>query len=86
MPAETSAPDLSKLSFEDALAELEKIVRLLEGGQIKLEEAVDAYERGARLKAHCEGRLREAQLKIDRISLNPDGSASLTAVDPNGTL
>ena len=75
---EQSAPsELSKLSFEDAMAELEKIVRLLEDGKIKLEEAVHAYERGAALKAHCEGRLREAHLKIDRITLQPDGSARI---------
>ena len=68
--------DIAKLSFEDALAELEKIVRQLEDGKIKLEEAVTAYERGAALRAHCEAKLREAQLKIDRITLQPDGSVS----------
>ena len=71
-------PDLSKLSFEDALAELETTVRELESGKVRLEEAVAAYERGSALKAHCEARLRDAQLKIDRITLNQDGSASLS--------
>jgi len=66
--------DITALSFEDALAELEKIVRQLEDGKIKLEEAVTAYERGAALRAHCETKLREAQLKIDRITLQPDGT------------
>lgn len=68
--------DIKKLSFEDALSELEKIVKQLEDGKIKLEDAVAAYERGAALKAHCESRLRDAQLKIDKITLNADGSAT----------
>ncbi|MGE3770711.1 MAG: exodeoxyribonuclease VII small subunit [Bdellovibrionales bacterium] len=68
--------DIKKLSFEDALGELEKIVKQLEDGKIKLEDAVTAYERGAALKAHCETKLREAQMKIDKIALNADGSVS----------
>lgn len=71
--------DITTLSFEEALAELEKIVRQLEDGKIKLEEAVSAYERGAALKAHCETRLREAQLKIDKITLAPDGTPTVAA-------
>ena len=69
--------DIKALSFEASLAELERIVRQLEDGKIPLEEAVAAYERGSALKAHCEARLREAQLKIDRIALQPDGSVRL---------
>ena len=49
------ANDVSALSFEQAMKELEDIVRRLESGQVKLDEAVSAYERGAALKAHCEG-------------------------------
>src|SRR6266568_3740173 len=56
-----SLPDVSTLSFEEALAELERIVRALEGGQQKLEEAIGAYERGALLRQHCEARLAEAE-------------------------
>jgi exodeoxyribonuclease VII small subunit len=73
--------DIKNLSFEDALAELEKIVRQLEDGKIKLEDAVTAYERGAALKAHCETKLREAQMKIDKITLNSDGSVSTSPAE-----
>ncbi|MFL2688352.1 MAG: exodeoxyribonuclease VII small subunit [Alphaproteobacteria bacterium] len=66
--------DITKLSFEDALGELETIVRDLESGSRKLDEAIDAYERGATLKKHCEGKLSEAQTRIDKISLSPDGT------------
>lgn len=66
--------DITKLSFEDALGELETIVRDLESGSRKLDEAIDAYERGATLKKYCEGKLSEAQTRIDKISLSPDGT------------
>jgi exodeoxyribonuclease VII small subunit len=61
------ADDLSLLSFEDALAELERIVRGLEGGQQKLEEAIGAYERGARLRRHCEAKLAEVENRVQAI-------------------
>lgn len=66
--------DVSALSFEDALAELEKIVRNLEEGKTKLDESVAAYERGATLKRHCEAKLRDAQLVIEKITLADDGA------------
>ena len=69
-------PEIAALSFEDALAQLEKIVRDLESGQGRLDEAIQAYERGALLKAHCEATLREAQARIERISRAADGSLS----------
>ena len=73
--AETSVPpDIAKLSFEEALAELEQIVRRLEGGAGKLDEAIQSYERGAFLKRHCEAKLREAQARVDKIVVGPDGS------------
>ncbi len=61
------------MSFEDALAELEQIVRRLEGGQVKLDEAILSYERGAQLKRHCESKLNEAQQRVERIVIGPDG-------------
>lgn len=67
--------EVAKLSFEDALAKLEKIVRQLEEGKGGLDEAIKAYERGAALKRHCEAKLREAQLRVDKIVLGPLGSA-----------
>ncbi|MGE0422922.1 MAG: exodeoxyribonuclease VII small subunit [Reyranellaceae bacterium] len=68
--------DIAALSFEDALRELEGIVQQLERGQIKLDEAIAAYERGAALKKHCEAKLAEAKAKVDRIVVAADGSVS----------
>ena len=65
--------DIAKMSFEDALEELKQIVTRLESGEGKLDDAVEAYARGARLKQHCEAKLREAQEKIEKISLGPGG-------------
>ena len=74
MSAPTPALDIAAMSFEDALAELEQIVRRLEAGQVKLDEAIQSYERGAQLKRHCEQKLNEAQQRVDRIVLGPDGA------------
>lgn len=71
-----SKSDVQKMSFEEALDELETIVRELESGKTKLDTAIEAYERGAALKAHCDAKLREAQAKIDRISREADGTLS----------
>jgi exodeoxyribonuclease VII small subunit len=68
------AADIAAMSFEDALAELERIVRQLEEGRAKLDEAIGCYERGTALKRHCEAKLREAQAKVDRITVAADGS------------
>jgi exodeoxyribonuclease VII small subunit len=65
------------MSFEDALAELEGIVRRLEGGQVKLDEAIQSYERGAQLKRHCEQKLNEAQQRVDRIVIGTDGTVTV---------
>jgi len=80
--AEDKIPaDIRKLSFEDALAEMEDIVQRLESGEVKLDEAIDAYTRGAHLKTHCQAKLKEAQARIDKIVLGPDGSP---ATEPAG--
>jgi exodeoxyribonuclease VII small subunit len=73
-PVET--PDITAMTFEDALAELEQIVRRLEAGQVKLDEAIECYERGAQLKQHCEKKLNEAQQRVERIVIGPDGAPS----------
>ncbi len=65
------------LSFETALAELEMIVRDLETGKTSLEDSINAYERGVALRTHCEKKLREAQAKIEKITVNADGSVSV---------
>lgn len=73
--------DLSKLSFEDALVQLENIVRELEGGKIKLDDAVEAYEKATALKKFCEEKLKAAQLKIEKINVSPDGAISTEPLD-----
>lgn len=65
--------DVNNLSYEDALAELESIVRELETGKIKLDDAVAAYERAMLLKNFCEEKLKKAELKIEKININPNG-------------
>ena len=65
--------DIENLSFEAALAELEQIVRSLEQGQAPLDESIELYQRGDRLKRHCEARLKAAQARIEQIALGPDG-------------
>ena len=69
--------DISKLSFEAALAELERIVAELESGRAELERSIQVYERGAALKAHCEAKLKEAQLRVEKILVGPAGATAL---------
>ena len=73
-------PDFTDVSFEDALAELERIVRGLESGQQKLEDAIGAYERGALLRRHCEAKLAEAEARVQAIVAAADGTVSLEDV------
>jgi len=71
--SEEKQTDLSEMSFEAALAELETIVQQLESGDVELEKSIAIYERGAALKAHCEKKLREAELKVEKIVLDDNG-------------
>jgi exodeoxyribonuclease VII small subunit len=80
-PKPIAEPVVENLSFEDALAELERIVRGLEGGQQKLEDAIAAYERGAKLRRHCEAKLAEAEQRVQVIVAAGDGSVSLRPAD-----
>ena len=59
-------PAIAAMTFEEALAELEKIVQRLESGSAPLEESISIYERGATLKAHCEARLEQARLRVEK--------------------
>jgi len=77
MSEATLPADIAAMSFEDALAELEGIVRRLEGGQVKLDDAIQSYERGAQLKRHCEKKLSEAQQRVDRIVIGSDGTVTV---------
>jgi len=70
--------DIEKLSFEEALAQLEKIVASLESGDVELEKSIELYERGNALKAHCEARLKAAEAKVEKIRLSESG-------EPKGT-
>lgn len=73
--------NLNQLSFEEALAQLENIVRELEGGKIKLDDAVDAYEKATALKKFCEEKLKTAQLKIEKINVSPENKLSVEPLD-----
>ena len=68
-PETSPETDLNALSFEQALSELEAIVEQLEGGAVSLDKAIDAYSRGMVLKQHCQARLEEARLKVEKIKL-----------------
>jgi exodeoxyribonuclease VII small subunit len=72
--------DIAAMSFEDALSELEQIVKRLEAGSGKLNEAIASYERGALLKRHCEAKLREAQARVDQIVVGADGVLTMEPV------
>ena len=74
--------DIAKMSFEEALEELKDIVATLESGDGKLDAAIASYERGAKLKQYCEQKLKEAQVKIDKIRLGPDGDIASEPFDP----
>ena len=73
--------DIDAMSFEDALAQLEQIVRRLETGDVPLEDSIRIYERGAALKAHCEKKLKEAELKVEKIVLGADGPKGVERAD-----
>ena len=73
--------DFSKITFEEALAQLENIVRELEAGKIKLDDAVEAYETATALKRFCEEKLKAAQLKIEKINVAPDDTVSAELLD-----
>ncbi|MBC7141817.1 MAG: exodeoxyribonuclease VII small subunit [Rhodobacteraceae bacterium] len=70
--------DIAKMTFEDAMKALEGVVRDLESGNVALEQSIALYERGAALKAHCEKKLKEAEEKVAKITLGPDGAPTGT--------
>lgn len=73
--------DIESLTFEEALKSLEEIVSQLDTGSIDLDKAVEAYERGAKLKEHCEKKLREAQLRIEKIEVDKNGEITTKVMD-----
>jgi exodeoxyribonuclease VII small subunit len=76
MTDKTIGGPITKLSFEEALAALEQVVSQLEGGQVPLEQSIALYERGDALKKHCEAKLGEAELKVEKIVTGEDGNAT----------
>lgn len=74
-------PEITALSFEEAMSQLEGIVKKLESGQGQLDDAISAYERGTFLRRHCEARLKEAESRIDRITKAADGSLTTQTVE-----
>jgi exodeoxyribonuclease VII small subunit len=76
--AENNNTDVKKLSFEKALAELEQIVQKLERGDVALEESVTIYERGEALKRRCEELLRQAEARVEKITLDAAGKPTGT--------
>jgi exodeoxyribonuclease VII small subunit len=75
---DTLDADVAALSFETALAALEEIVAKLETGKVDLEESIRIYTRGEALKKHCEAKLKDAEARIEKITLRPDGTPSGT--------
>jgi exodeoxyribonuclease VII small subunit len=74
---------IESLNFEQALAELEKIVTSLEQGNVALEQSIETYERGEALKKHCQTLLKAAEDRVEKIRLTPDGSPNRTEpLDP----
>lgn len=67
--------EIAEMSFEAALTELEGIVKQLEEGRAPLHESIAIYERGEALKSHCEKLLKQAEARIEKITLAKDGSA-----------
>ena len=74
-------PDVLKLSFEEALSELELIINQLEEGKVTLEESIEIYSRGEKLRNHCEKKLRVAKEKIDKIIPTESGEISSESTD-----
>ncbi|HLB07866.1 MAG TPA: exodeoxyribonuclease VII small subunit [Alphaproteobacteria bacterium] len=81
MAKKAALPEIKGLSFEAALKELEEIVEELEKGTGDLEGAIAAYERGVALKTHCEAKLKEAQLKVEKITLDLKGQVGTEPAD-----
>lgn len=83
MPDTDRNADVSQMSFEQALAELERIVESLEQGNVALEESISQYERGEKLRDHCQKLLGAAEAKVEKIRLSSDGKpAGVEPLDP----
>jgi exodeoxyribonuclease VII small subunit len=72
---------MNDMTFEEAMNELEKIVKRLEEGRLPLEEAISTFERGTLLKRYCETKLSDAQMRVEKIQKNADGTLSVVPFD-----
>ena len=72
---------IDKMSFEEALRELEALVRQLEDGKVELEQAISTYERAAKLRTHCETKLRSARTRVEQIVSGANGEVTTQDVD-----
>ncbi|RME99133.1 MAG: exodeoxyribonuclease VII small subunit [Alphaproteobacteria bacterium] len=66
--------DISKMTFQQAMEELEQIVSRLESGDVELEASIAMYERGEALRAHCDALLKQAEEKVEKITLDAEGN------------
>lgn len=73
-----SEKKIEELSFEEAMAELDRVVSQLERGDVPLEQSISLYERGAALKSRCEAKLKEAEEKIEQLTLDGQGQPTGT--------
>jgi len=69
-------PDVKALSFEEAMGQLEKIVDALDSGDVSLEKSIDIYEQGAALQKHCEDKLKQAEMRVQKIVADSSGKAT----------
>lgn len=76
----TQSKSIEKMTFEQSLSELEEIVKKIDTGQENLADAVESFERGVLLKKHCESMLKDAKLKIEKITSN-DGKISVSEAE-----
>lgn len=82
--AKDKETDIAKLSFEEAMGELEEIVRRLESGQSDLDKSINDYTRGTALKSHCQHKLADAKLKVEKIMKQADGSVVTESFETQG--
>lgn len=73
--------DIAKMTFEEAMKELESVVGKLERGEVPLEESIALYERGAALKAHCEKKLKAAEERVEKITRGEGGAVAAEPVE-----
>lgn len=77
----TNIKSIEKMSFEEAIAELEQIVRKIDTGSENLADAVSSFEKGVKLKKHCENLLKDAKLRIEKITKNASGAIDVDNIE-----